>query len=245
VSRNVATNEEDGKTMTFRVKIISPLEATEADLARRRRRYSQQASPDTRVLVENLFGGPPALNTAGDVLASAAAIYEQGKNSSSEEIDAILIDCVFDPAIEELQEATGLPTFGPTRVTLPLIPLVATNFSIIARSERQCELLAHTVEGYGYGNQLCSLRALGISYEEAKQENIFNRVMLERLRMAVAEDGADAIVFGSTTMALTADMRAAAGGVPLFMPGMVALGVMEQLWHGGLWPGQGISGGNS
>ena len=68
---------------------------------------------------------------------------------------------------------------------------------------------------------------------------IFNRVMLERLEKAVAEDGAGAIMFGSTTMALTGEMRAAAGGVPLFMPGMVALGVMEQLWHGGLWPGQG------
>lgn len=226
--------------MTFRVKIISPLEATEADLARRQRRYSQQASPDTRVVVENLFGGPPALNTAGDVLSSAAAIYEQGKNSSAEEIDAILIDCVFDPAVEELREATGLPIFGPTNVTLPFIPLVASKFSIVARSVRQCELLAETVEGYGYGRFLCSLRALDISYEEAKQETIFNRVMLERLEKAVVEDGADAIMFGSTTMALTGELRAAAGGVPLFMPGMVALGVMEQLWHDGLWPSQDI-----
>jgi allantoin racemase len=231
--------------MTFRVKIISPLEATEADLARRQRRYSEQARPDTHLFVENLHDGPPALNTAGDVLASAAAIYQQGKSTPTKDYDAILIDCVFDPAVEELQEATGLPTFGPTRLTLPLIPLVAANFSIIARSQRQCELLAHTVADYGYGNQLCSLRALGISYEEAKQEDIFKRVMLERLEEAVAADGAGAIMFGSTTMALTGEMRIATGGAPLFMPGMVALGVMEQLWHGRLWPGSSIFRGNS
>lgn len=222
--------------MTFRVKIISPLEASEADLDRRQRRYSQQAGPNTQVVVENLRGGPAALNTSGDVLASAAAIYQQGRDTRPDDYDAILIDCVFDPAVEELQESTGLPTFGPTRVTLPLIELVSSNFSIIARTERQCELLAGIVTRYGFGNYLCSLRALNISYEEAKQPGIFNRIMLDRLEEAVVSDGARAIMFGSTTMALTDDMRATARGAPLFMPGMVALKVMERLWFDDLWP---------
>ena len=51
-----------------------------------------------------------------------------------------------------------------------------------------------------------------------------------------AVDGADAVMFGSTTMALTGRMRQAAGGLPLFMPGLVALRVMEHLWRDGLWP---------
>jgi allantoin racemase len=223
--------------MTFRVKIISPLEATTADLSRRQQRYSQEAGADTSLLVENLRGGPAALNTSGDVLASAAAIYQQGQNTKPDEYDAILIDCVFDPAVEELREATDLPTFGPTRVTLSLITLVASNFSIIARTNRQCELLAETVSGYGYSQHICSLLALEISYEEAKQPEIFNRVMLEKLKEAIIGNGAQAIMFGSTTMALTDEMRAISQGVPLFMPGMVALKVMEQLWFGGLWPG--------
>jgi allantoin racemase len=223
--------------MTFRVKIISPLEATEADLARRQQRYSQHAGAETRLVVENLRGGPAALNTSGDVLASAASIYQQGQSTKTDEYDAILIDCVFDPAVEELREATNIPTFGPTRVTLSLITLVASNFSIIARTNRQCELLAETVSGYGYSRHICSLRALEISYEEAKQLEIFNRVMLEKLKEAIIGDGAQAIMFGSTTMALTGEMRAISQGMPLFMPGMVALKVMEQLWFGGLWPG--------
>ena len=223
--------------MTLRIKIISPLKATETDLARRQQRYSQHAGPETRVLVENLDGGPAALNTSGDVLASAAAIYRQGQKTIAGEYDAILIDCVFDPAVGELREATNLPTFGPTRVTLPLINLVASDFSIIARTQRQCELLAETVSGYGFGQYICSLRALDITYEEAKQPQIFNGVMLERLEEAAARDRAQAIMFGSTTMALTDDMRMKARGVPLFMPGMVALRVIEQLWFAGLWPG--------
>jgi allantoin racemase len=220
----------------FRVKIISPLEATEEDLLRRQHRYGEQANPETHLVVENLSGGPTALNTPGDILTSAAAIFQQGKSTTSDDFDAILIDCVFDPAVEELREATGLPTFGPTRVTLPLISLVSPNFSIIARTNRQCELLSETVTSYGFGHQICSTRALDISYEEAKQAGLFNRVMSDRLQDAVVSDGAWAIMFGSTTMAITEEMLSRAQGVPLFMPGMVALKVMENLWYDGLWP---------
>lgn len=222
--------------MPFRVKIISPLEATEADLARRQRRYSAHAQPGTAVTVVNLAGGPAALETAGDVLESAAAIFRQGAGRTPTECDAILIDCVFDPAVQELEEATGIPTFGPTRATLPLVALAAPSFSIVARGAPQGELLAAIVERYGYGSRLRSMRTLGLSYEEAKRPDVFEKLMCERLRQVVGEDGARAVMFGSTTMALTDEMIAAAGGVPVFMPGMVALRVMEHLWRDGLWP---------
>lgn len=222
--------------MNLRIKIISPLKATQEDLARRQRRYASHATPTTAVTVFNLEGGPAALNSGGDVLLSAAAIFQEGKMTSGDEFDAILIDCVFDPSVDELVEATQLPTFGPTRTTLPFISMVASSFSIIARTRRQCELLAELVEAEGYGDQLQSLRALDISYDEAKQETIFHRVMLDRLQEAVVQDGARAIMFGSTTMALSEEMRLQSRGVPLFMPGMVALRTIEHLWQDGLWP---------
>ncbi len=218
----------------FRVRVVSPLEATEADLARRQRRYGAHAGPGTEVTVDNLAGGPAALDTSGDVLESAAAIFRQAAGLTADHCDAILIDCVFDPAVEELREATGLPVFGPTRATLPLVTLVARRFSIVARAERQCELLAETVARYGFRPALRSLRALGLSYEEAKRPETFEAAMCEQL-LRVREDGADAVMFGSTTMALTDPMREAAGKLPLFMPGLVALRVMENLWRDGLW----------
>jgi allantoin racemase len=221
--------------MTLRVRVLSPLKATEDDLARRQRRYADHAAQDTLVEVMNLDEGPATLDSSGDILSSAAAIYRQGLCATPAAVDALLIDCVFDPAVNELQEATGIPTFGPTRTTLPLLRLVAPHFTIIARSPRQCELLAALVVCAGYGDHVQSTRPLGISYEEAKQPEMFERVMVERLRAAHA-DGAAAILFGSTTMAISDKMRVAAAGIPLFMPGMVTLRVIEALWQEGLWP---------
>jgi allantoin racemase len=219
----------------FRVRVVSPLQATEADLARRQRRYGAHAGPGTQVTVDNLARGPAALETSRDVDESAAAIFQQTAGLTAAQCDAILVDCVFDPAVQELRDATGLPVFGPTRATLPLVTLVSGRFAIVARAEQQCDLLAETVDRYGFRPALHSLRALGLSYEEAKRPEIFEAAMCEQLRR-VREDGADAVMFGSTTMALTGRMRQAAGGLPFFMPGLVALRVMEHLWRDGLWP---------
>jgi allantoin racemase len=217
----------------FRVRVLAPLEASAADLARRRRRYGAHAGPGTTVTVDNLVGGPATLDTAGDVLESAAAIFRQARHLTPAECDAILIDCVFDPAVEELREATGLPVFGPTRTTLPLLGLVAQPFALVARTERQCALLAETVARYGPAR--ARPYALGLTYREAQEPERFEAAMCAQLRRARA-DGAEAVLFGSTTMAVTDPMREAAGGVPLFMPGLVALRVMEHLWADGLWP---------
>ena len=216
--------------MSFRVKIISPLKATEADIQRRQRRYSEHAGPDTQVEVFNLEEGPLALNTPDDLIFCEHAVFQEGTKTERHDFDAILIDCVFDVAVDALREETGIPTFGPTRTTLQLISLVAPNFSIIARIEKQSELLAQVVRKYGYGDRLVSTRALGISYEEAKEENIFNEAIIRQLKLVIEEDKAGAVMMGSTTMALADEVAVAAAGMPLFFPGMIALKVMEILW---------------
>jgi allantoin racemase len=220
----------------LRVAIVTPLHATEADLARRQRRYGEHARPDTTVTLVNLDGGPPALETAGDIDASADAIARRMGAGRAADCDAILVDCVYDPAVDAVRDATGLPTFGPTRLTLPLVAAVARRFSIVSRTERLASLLADLATQYGHGAGLASLRTLGLSYEEGKDPARFEAAMCVALRRVASEDGAEAVVLGSTTMAVTEAMREAAGGLPLFMPGLVALRVVEHLRQDGLWP---------
>lgn len=118
---------------------------------------------DTQVEVFNLDEGPAALNNPGDLIFCEHAVFQEEVKTYRSEFDAILIDCVFDAAVDALREETGIPTSGPIRTTLPLIFLVAPNFLIIARIEMQSELLAQMVRKYGYGDRLVSTRALGIS----------------------------------------------------------------------------------
>ena len=220
--------------MPFRVKIISPIKIDEADLRRRRIRYGNQAGPDTEIEVFNLADGPTSLSTPGDILFCEHAVFQEGINTDQKDFDAILIDCVFDPAVKALREQSPLPVFGPMKVTLPLVMLIANNFSFVARAERQTMWLADLAHQHGFEYRIASARFLGISYQESRKPKIFDAAMKAQLSKAVNEDGAQAIIMGSTTMALEDEVSAAAGGVPLFLPGMVALRAMEGLWLDGM-----------
>lgn len=220
--------------MTFRVKIISPIKIDEADLRRRQIRYTEHAGTDTRIQVFNLEEGPTTLDTPGDLLFCEHAVFLEGMQTNPDDFEAILIDCVFDPALEALREQAPIATFGPMLTTLPLVGIVASRFSYIARAERQTQWLAEIAEKYGFGDQLASSRALGISYQESRKPKVFDDAMSRQLKEAINDDGAEAVVMGSTTMALSDKVKKSAGTVPLFLPGMVALRAMEHLWSDGL-----------
>ncbi len=192
--------------MTFRVKIISPIKVDEADLRRRQIRYTEHAGTDTRVQVFNLDEGPTTLDTPGDLLFCEHAVFLEGMNTDPDEFDAILIDCVFDPALEPLREEAPVATFGPMLTTMPLVGIVASQFSYVARAERQTQWLAEIAAKYGYGDQLASSRALGISYQESRKPQVFDDAMSRQLKGAISDDGAQAVVMGSTTMSLSDDV---------------------------------------
>ena len=219
--------------MPFRVKIISPIKIEETDLRRRRMRYSEYAGPDTQITVFNLPEGPTTLDTPGDILFCEHAVFQEGIRTDPTDFDAILIDCVFDPALSALSEQCPVPTFGPMKATLPMVIQVASKFSYVARAERQTIWLAETAARYGYERYMASAQFLGITYEQSRNPQTFDEAMMRELRHAIEDSGAEAIVMGSTTMALSEQVTATASGVPLFMPGMVALRVMEHLWVDG------------
>jgi allantoin racemase len=220
--------------MGFRVKIITPLQVDDVDLNRRRRRYGERASGDTEIEVVGLGAGPYALETAADLAASDDAVFEEGAKTGPNEFDAVLIDCIFDPAVDRLRDVLPMPVFGPLRTALPLLSLVAPRFGIIARGKDHEALFTELVDRYGHGDQLIAVRTLALPYAEAKDPERFGAAMREQLKRIIEDDGARAVVMGSTTMALSPEVAAAGGDVPLFLTGMMTLGIMESLWRDGL-----------
>ena len=78
------------------------------------------------------------------------------------------------------------------------------------------------------GTKVSSLCFGTMTFGDASDE-----AMSKQLKIVV-QDGAEAIVMGSTTMALQDEVVAAAQGVPLLLPGMVGLRALEFLWREGM-----------
>jgi hypothetical protein len=61
----------------------------------------------------------------------------------------------------------------------------------------------------------------------ARQANIFNEAMHRQLKRGIEEDGARTVVMGSTAVAVTDEITATGGGVPLCTSANSPLRVME------------------
>ncbi len=216
--------------MPFRVNIIPPIRVTDRDRQRRLRRFGERAAAETTIDVCELPDGPPMLYTRYDLHVCDKAVLRAGLHTSPELFDAILIDCTFDPAVDAIRAQTGLPTFGPMRTTLSLVSLVAPTFAIIAALDCHVEPLRALVHAYGYSQALTCVGSLGATYPSRED---YPAALCEHIALA-RDAGAHAIILGSTTMGLTAELAPIATQIPVFLPGLVTLGVMESMWRDGL-----------
>lgn len=215
--------------MKFRVTIVTPIQVDAADLARRVHRYGERASSSTEISVIGLPSGPTALESVEDLAASDAAVLEACRDLGPRDCDALLVDCIFDPSVEVLQQSLPIPVFGPLATTLRVLPSTVKNVAMVARVDAHIPVFDPIFRAAG---KKARFHALNLPYSDARHPETFDAAMASALQRVVS-DGADGIVMGSTTMALAPNVARYAGPVPLFLTGMLTLGVMESLWQDG------------
>ncbi|MCH9672581.1 MAG: aspartate/glutamate racemase family protein [Gammaproteobacteria bacterium] len=220
--------------MTFRVRIITPIQVDASDLARRQLRYGERASVDTTLEVVALESGPTALESTDDIEASEDAVFAACSDLSHDHCDALLVDCIFDPAVKALQAHLSIPVFGPLQTTTANIPLVVQSVGMVARVRAHIPVFEQLFADYGAADRLAAVRALDLPYADARDPVRFDAAMSSALRAIVNEDEATGVIMGSTTMAINPEVATNAGGAPLFLSGMLTLGIMESLWCDGV-----------
>ena len=111
----------------MRIKAITPLRVTDAELERRQARYQKLSPPALQIDVVNLPPGsdvPTSLDTAAACRASDRYVYEEAMRTDPAKYDAILLDCVLDPALDQLEQDAPLPVFGILKFTAGVVAVV-------------------------------------------------------------------------------------------------------------------------
>src|SRR5579859_7723696 len=78
-------------------------------------------------------------------------------------IDAMVIGCFYDPALEAAREISGQTiVVGPCQASLQIAMNLANRFSIIVGREKWIEQMMRRVRDYGLIDRLASMRSLGM-----------------------------------------------------------------------------------
>ncbi|MFR9730218.1 aspartate/glutamate racemase family protein [Saccharopolyspora sp. MS10] len=206
------------------VRAVTPIVVGPQEVARRQARYDALSPAGVRVVLSDLPpGGPRALNTADDIDRSTALVAEA--LAAVPDCDAVLPDCVLDPAIPARGGTIGgRPALGLLRLTVGAAVAAGHRIGAVTRNEAIAAELRRRVTDYGWADAFGEAAVLDLTVDDITDAARWSDAMRHPLRRA-AENGTTAVINGCSAVE-----TAQAENAPLVLdPIRTALGVLGAL----------------
>ena len=225
--------------MAIRIKYIIPFPFDEEGIANRAAQIPHDIlGPGTTVECVPVRNSITNLDSYYEATLLDAYITEAGLLSEQEGYDAVCMDTVSDSGLYALCSQLSIPVIGPGLVSYCVASMVAKKFTIITMWDKWRHLYEKNLDTYHLWDKCASVRAINEEPNQkdllsGKAQSVFDR-LVEEAQKAVDEDGAGAILLGSTTMHEAVAYMQPRLSVPVINPGPVALKIAEMLVQLGL-----------
>ena len=215
-----------------RIKVIVPIPMDEAGVANRAEQLPDDfVRPGFVPEFEAVRFGAALGDSYHDTLLMDWTVFQAGVTAQNEGYAGVLIDTVSDSGLRPLRSALSIPVVGPGEASFAMAMMLGKKFSVLTMWPEWFPLYEKTLTEYGWWSRCASLRSIDTRPDvtellEGKEEVVFGKLK-EQAEQAIANDGADVIVLGSTTMHQSAEYLAANLPVPVLNPGQVAYKLLE------------------
>ena len=144
--------------------------------------------------------GPASVESAVDEVLAGPGVVDAACRAEADGVDAVVIDCMLDPALEAAREAVSIPVIGCGEAGITKAAEFG-RFSVVTVLQRQEHAFQRLAAGLSLSARLASVVGIGMSVlalEKSREDAISATV--EAARLARDRDGAGSIVFGCTGM---------------------------------------------
>ena len=217
-----------------RIKVIVPIAMDAAGVAARAAQLPpEHVAPGFAPEFEAVRWGAALGDSHHDMLLMDWTVFQAGITAEDEGYAGVLVDTVSDSGVAALRSRLTIPVMGPGQAAFGAAMLLGKKFTILTMWPQWFALYEKTLTEYGLWDRVASLRSIETRPDVAellagKEEVVFARLRAEA-EAAIDEDGADAVVLGSTTMHQSAAYLASVLPVPVINPGLVAYKQLEML----------------
>ncbi len=222
-----------------RIKVIVPIPMDTAGVANR----AEQLPADfCRPGFQPEFVAVPYGAALGDsyhdMMLMDWTVFQAGIKAEEEGYAGVLIDTVSDSGLRALRSRLSIPVVGPGEASFAAAMMLGKKFTVLTMWPEWFPLYQKTLTEYGWWDRVASLRSINTRPDvtellAGKEEVIFEKLKREA-EAAMAEDGADVIVLGSTTMHQSAQYLTEVLPIPVINPGQLAYKFLETLIELGL-----------
>ncbi len=188
------------------------------------------ASPSTQIIATSPEHGPSSIECALDEAIASAALLDTIRLGEEKGVDAHIIACFGDPALDAARELASVPVIGIAEAAFKLATLIASRFSIVTTLRRTLPMSEHLLQRYGYKHLCGSVRASDIPVLDL--ENISNstyQILKSDCQAAIAEDAAEVIVLGCAGMSNLVEQLSSELDIPVIDGVAAAVKLAESL----------------
>ena len=217
-----------------RIKVIVPIAMDAAGVANRALQLpADLVAPGFKPEFSAVTWGAALGDSYHDMLLMDWTVFQAGVGAEDEGYAGVLIDTVSDSGLRALRSRLSIPVVGPGEAAFATAMMLGKRFTILTMWDEWFPLYEKTLTEYGWWDRVASLRSIDTRPDvtellAGKEEIIFAKLKAEA-ESAIAEDGADVIVLGSTTMHQSASYLASVLPIPVINPGQVAYKQLELL----------------
>jgi len=185
---------------------------------------------DTEITVVSLEKGPASIESAYDEEIAAPWILEKVKEAEEKKFDAVIIDCMGDPALDAARELVSIPVIGPAQASMSLASMLGERFSVVTVLRNVVPLFWRLARKYGFESRLSSVRYIEIPVLEIEKKKVdVETKLINESKKAIEEDGTDVIILGCTGFIGLARKIQETLHVPVIDPAPAALKLAESL----------------
>ena len=215
-----------------RVLVIVPFPMDAASLAQRRAQLDAvQLDPSLEFEFRPVAAGPTNYASHHDFVLADVSILAAGLRAQEEGFAAVCIDTMSDSGVAALRSMLDIPVFGPGRVSILTALMLGDKFSIITMASRWKPLYKKALDELGLHHKCASVRAIEVPPDNqsllAGKENEVFPLLEAAARAAIATDGADVLILGSTTMHEAHTYLSRVLPVPVINPGPLSYKMAE------------------
>ncbi len=191
------------------------------------------AHPDTEIVAATSLGGPPCIQGYLDAAICVPPLLEEA--GRHKDVDAIIVGCFDDTGVDALRCAFSVPVMGIGEAAYHAASMIAAKFSVVTTLARSVPGLEANLQRYGLARKCARVRATDIpvlQLEEGDRATI-DRIRTE-IRLAIRDDGAEAIVLGCAGMADLMARLSDEFGLPVIDGVACGVGLAQALVQTGL-----------
>jgi Asp/Glu/hydantoin racemase len=163
--------------MTISIRAVTPIDVSAEEVSRRQRRYDALSPEGIRVVLENLPGSPTQLDSASACRASEAVVVAELLQTDPGQYDAVLADCVLDPALETLEQRCPVPVFGILKLCCGVLAAAGHRFGAVARNQAIADELEARVLAHGHADRFDRVAVLDLALQDIDRAERWNEVL--------------------------------------------------------------------